>query len=266
MSRLSGCFEALAVEGRTALTTFITAGDPALDATVPALHAMVAAGADILELGVPFSDPEAEGPAIQAASERGLANGVTLSGCLSMVQAFRAEDETTPIVLMGYLNSVLAMGAEAFARAAADAGVDGLILVNLPPEEAELLKVALDAVGLDLIFLAAPTSTDRRLREIVARASGFIYYVSLKGITGADHLQTEPVAQRVAGIKALTSTPVQVGFGIKDADSARALAQVADGVVVGSVLVRIMGAEEDSGERLQRLAGKVAELRRALDG
>ena len=266
MSRLAGCFETLADQGRTALTTFITAGDPDLDATVPALHAMVAAGADILELGVPFSDPEAEGPEIQAAFERALANGVTLSGCLSMVRAFRAEDESTPIVLMGYLNSVLAMGVEVFARAAADAGVDGLIMVNLPPEEADPLKSALDAAGLDLIFLASPTSTDQRLRKIVGRASGFIYYVSLKGITGADHLQTEPVARRVADIKALTDTPVQVGFGIKDADSARALAEAADGVVVGSALVSIMLAEPDPGQRLHRLAVKVAELRQALDG
>ena len=166
---------------------------------------------------------------------------------------------------MGDLNSVLAMGPESFAQAAADAGVDGLIMVNLPPEEAGPLKAALDARGLNLIFLAAPTTTEERLRHIVARASGFIYYVSLKGITGADHLDTEAVAARVSRIREMTSTPVQVGFGIKDAASARALADVADGVVVGSALVSIMGAEMDPEQRLRRLTEKVSELRRALD-
>ncbi len=266
MSRLGGCFQALAAGGRKALTTFITAGDPDLDATVPALHRLVAAGADVLELGVPFSDPEAEGPAIQASSERGLANGASLAVCLDMVRRFRQEDAETPVVLMGYLNSVLAMGEEAFARAAADAGVDGLIMVNLPPEEAGPLRETLRAQQVDLIFLAAPTTTPARLEAIAAGASGFIYYVSLKGITGADLLDAQAVGGRVAQIKALTPTPVQVGFGIKDGATARAVAQHADGVVVGSALVRIMGGEERADVRLTRLAEKVSELRRALDG
>ena len=164
MSRLADRFAALKAEGRTALTTFITAGDPTHAATVPALHALVAGGADVLELGVPFSDPEAEGPAIQASSERGLRNGTTLAMCLDMVREFRKEDPTTPVVLMGYLNSVLAMGERTFATAAGEAGVDGLIMVNLPPEEADVLRPALREQGIDLIFLVAPTTTEARLR------------------------------------------------------------------------------------------------------
>lgn len=266
MSRLESCLGALAGEGRTALTTFITAGDPCLEATVPALHRMVASGADILELGVPFSDPEAEGPAIQASSERGLSNGTRLATCLEMVATFRKQDDRTPIILMGYLNSVLAMGEENFARAAAEAGVDGLIMVNLPPEEAGQLKTALAARQIDLIFLVAPTTTDERLEKIVREASGFIYYVSLKGITGANHLNVTAVADRVAWIKAHTDLPVQVGFGIKDPESARAIGAHADGVVIGSALVTTMGAVADPEARLARLHEQVSALRGALDG
>ncbi|MGE0622509.1 MAG: tryptophan synthase subunit alpha [Pseudomonadales bacterium] len=266
MSRLETRFAALAASGRKALTTFITAGDPSLDATVPALHQLVASGADIIELGIPFSDPEAEGPAIQASSERGLANGTRLVTCLDMVKTFREQDTETPVVLMGYLNSVLAMGEETFAAAAAEAGVDGLIMVNLPPEEADTLKAALDRANIDLIFLVAPTTTDERLPKILARASGFVYYVSLKGITGADHLDAAAVGERVAKIKARTHLPVQVGFGIKDGTAARAIGRHADGVVVGSALVRTMGGEADAARRLARLAEQAAELRQALDG
>jgi tryptophan synthase alpha chain len=266
MSRLARRFASLSAERRKALTTFITAGDPTLDATVPALHQLVASGADILELGIPFSDPEAEGPAIQASSERGLANGTRLVTCLDMVRAFREQDDETPVVLMGYLNSVLAMGEETFARAAGEAGVDGLIMVNLPPEEAGTLKALLDQVDIDLIFLVAPTTTDERLAKILERASGFVYYVSLKGITGADHLDVAAVAERVAEIKARTGVPVQVGFGIKDGTAARAVGQHADGVVVGSALVRTMGAEADPARRLARLGEQAGALRQALDG
>jgi tryptophan synthase alpha chain len=265
MSRLGGCLERLKREGRTALTTFITAGDPDPEATVPAMHQLVASGADILEIGIPFSDPEAEGPVIQASSERGLKNGIRLSTCLDMVGQFRASDTATPVVLMGYLNSVLAMGERTFAEAAAEVGVDGLIMVNLPPEEAASLKAALADRDIDLIFLVAPTTTTERIRLIVSQASGFIYYVSLKGITGANHLDVAPVAERVAAIKAETTLPVQVGFGIKDPESARAIGRHADGVVLGSAIVRTMDACADGAERLERLDEQVTALREALD-
>ncbi len=266
MSRLGGCFEALKSDGRTALTTFITAGDPTHGATVPALHALVAGGADILELGIPFSDPEAEGPAIQASSERGLKNGTTLAICLDMVREFRTRDQNTPIVLMGYLNSVLAMGESAFADAAAQAGVDGLIMVNLPPEEADVLRPLLRERGIDLIFLIAPTTTAERLQKIVAAGSGFLYYVSLKGITGANHLDVAAVAERVSAIRAVTDLPVQVGFGIKDGPTARAVGAYADGTVVGSALVNTMAEHTDPEARETALRDQVAALRHALDG
>jgi len=265
MSRLHRTFADRKAAGRTALTTFITAGDPTTAATVPALHQLVASGADILELGIPFSDPEAEGPAIQASSERGLANGITLAACLAMVREFRARDDETPVVLMGYLNSVLAMGEAAFAAAAAAAGVDGLIMVNLPPEESHSLKSELTANGIDLIFLIAPTTTPERTRLIVAEAAGFIYYVSLKGITGADNLNAGEVAEKVAGIRSLTDVPVQVGFGIKDGSSARAVGEHADGVVIGSALVRTMSEHTDDAERLLRLGEQLQSIRQALD-
>ncbi len=265
MSRIAGCFESLAADGRKALTTFITAGDAGLDATVPALHALADNGADLLELGIPFSDPEAEGPAIQASSERGLANGTTLAHCLQMVREFRQKNQHTPIVLMGYLNSVLAMGEQNFAARAAEAGVDGLIMVNLPPEEAGVLRPALAASNIDLIFLVAPTTTPARLKRIVAEAAGFVYYVSLKGITGADNLDVDAVAARVTEIKAATQIPVQVGFGIKDGATARAVSRHADGVVIGSALVRTMADNADAEVRLQKLSAQVSELRHALD-
>ncbi len=226
---------------RKALVCFITAGDPRVEATVPALHALVGAGADVIELGVPFSDPEAEGPAIQRASERALAQGMTLRGALAQVEAFRAEDDETPLVLMGYLNSVLRYGEVEFAQAAKAAGVDGLIMVNLPPEEGQSLQQALGAEGIDLIYLIAPTTTPERQDVILERCGGFVYYVSLKGTTGAGNLQPELVRQAVGGVKARTDLPVMVGFGIKNGDSARAVAEGADGVVVGSALVDILG-------------------------
>ena len=240
MSRLGGRFTALGAAGRKALVTFITAGDPDPTATVPALHGLVAGGADVLEVGIPFSDPEAEGPAIQASSERGLAHGTTLRQVLGMVAQFRQGDAHTPIVLMGYLNSVLAMGVAAFAQAAAEAGVDGLIMVNLPPEEAGEMRKHFAAHGIDLIFLVAPTTTRERAQMIADQATGFVYYVSLKGITGADHLQVESVAEYVTWLKSVAPLPVMVGFGIKDPTTAQAVAHYADGVVVGSALVNTM--------------------------
>lgn len=266
MSRLSDRLQALGERDRKALVSFITAGDPNLDVTVPALHGLVAGGADVLELGVPFSDPEAEGPAIQASSERGLAQGTTLRKVLEMVGDFRSTDNDTPIVLMGYLNSVLAMGCETFADAASSAGVDGLIMVNLPPEEAGELKPLLDARDIDLIFLVAPTTTAERAEYIASQASGFIYYVSLKGITGADHLQVESVAENVGQLKRVARVPVLVGFGIKDAAAARAVAQYADGVVVGSALVNTMfESVESPGDIPGRLAAQLGVIRTALD-
>jgi tryptophan synthase alpha chain len=265
---------------RKALVCFLTAGDPRVEATVPALHAMVAAGADVIELGVPFSDPEAEGPAIQRASERALAQGMTLRGTLELVQAFREQDDATPIVLMGYLNSVLRFGEIEFAEAAKAAGVDGLIMVNLPPEEGQSLQQALGAAGLDLIYLIAPTTTPERQTRILERCGGFVYYVSLKGTTGAGNVQPEAVREAVAGVKARTDLPVMVGFGIKNGETAKAVAAGADGVVVGSALVDILGAdfpEEGDGEdrieaaalaiaeRAESAAALVAEIREALD-
>lgn len=266
-SRLDERLLTLRQAGRKALLTFVTAGDPTPTATVPSLHALVRGGADVLELGIPFSDPEAEGPAIQASSERGLAQGMTLRGCLALVEEFRQTDADTPVVLMGYVNSVLAMGASAFAAAARAAGVDGLIMVNLPPEEAEELQAAFREHGLRLIYLVAPTTTPERARMILDRASGFVYYVSLKGITGADHLDTEAVGEKLRWLRSLTELPVMVGFGIKDGASARAVSREADGAVVGSALVTAMAELGGQPERIPaRLEAQVAEIRRALDG
>lgn len=252
--------------GRKALLTFITAGDPTPGVTVPALHALVDGGADVLELGVPFSDPEAEGPAIQASSERGLAQGMTLRGCLDMVREFRSTDTRTPVVLMGYLNPVLAMGAEAFASAAAEAGVDAMILVNLPPEEAQDILRALDRYHIRLIFLVAPTTTAERAAIILERAAGFVYYVSLKGITGADNLDPDAVGEKLRWLRGLTDLPVMVGFGIKDGASAEAVARHADGAVVGSALVTTMAACASAPEEIPgRLEAQARELRTALD-
>jgi tryptophan synthase alpha chain len=265
VSRIESCLAGLADKHRKALVTFITGGDPDPASTVPALHALTAGGADIIELGIPFSDPEAEGPSIQRSSERALAHNVTLASCLDMVREFRQTNTTTPIVLMGYLNSVLAMGVESFAERAADAGVDGLIMVNLPPEEALPLKQALEQRGLNLIFLIAPTTTADRASRIIALGSGFLYYVTLKGITGADHLDVDSVRERVVQLRQEASVPVMVGFGIKDAASARALALHADGVVVGSALVNTMAAVAQFEARNQALTAQVAELRAAVD-
>jgi tryptophan synthase alpha chain len=266
VSRLVRRFDGLRSRGRKALVTFVTAGDPQREVTVPALHALVRGGADVLELGIPFSDPEAEGPVIQAASERALAAGMTLRGCFALVEEFRRDDAETPIVLMGYLNSVLAMGCERFAAAAAAAGVDGLIMVNLPPEEATELKSALDSVGISLIFLVAPTTTEARARMILDHASGFVYYVSLKGITGSDNLDHAAAGAKLRWLRGMTGLPVLAGFGIKDAATARALAADADGVVVGSALVATMAAASgEPGSIPNRLETQVHAIRAALD-
>jgi tryptophan synthase alpha chain len=265
--RLDNRLAGLKASGKKALVTFITAGDPTPAVTLPAMHALVRGGADVLELGMPFSDPEAEGPAIQASSERGLKQGMTLAGCLEIVRAFRADDRDTPVVLMGYLNPVLAMGVERFARAAGEAGVDGLIMVNLPPEEAHELKQALDGQGIRLIFLVAPTTTTARARLILEHAAGFVYYVSLKGITGADHLDAAGAGDRLRWLRGLTELPLMVGFGIKDGASARAAATHADGAVVGAALVTTMAACAGAPDEIPgRLEAQARELRAGLDG
>ncbi|MCY3820453.1 MAG: tryptophan synthase subunit alpha [Gammaproteobacteria bacterium] len=266
MSRLAATLAARLAGGTRALTAFITAGDPGPEATVPALHALVRGGADIVELGVPFSDPEAEGPSIQRSSERALANGVTLASVLDMTREFRNGNDVTPVVLMGYLNSVMRMGYEAFACRAREAGVDGLIVVNLPPEEAAEAQASLARQDLDLIFLVAPTTSSERAARIAQRGSGFIYYVSLKGVTGARHLDTADVARNISALREVCSLPVQVGFGIRDAESARAVARVADGIVVGSMLVDVMGERRDDPASIPAaLEKRVALLRDAID-
>lgn len=266
MSRLGKSLNKLVGDGRKALVTFITAGDPNLAATVPALHALVEGGADVLEVGVPFSDPEAEGPAIQASSERGLEQGVTLHKVLDMVREFRRQDQDTPVVLMGYLNSLLAMGPATFAEAASAAGVDGLIMVNLPPEEAREIRELLAIQSIDLIFLVAPTTTQDRARMIVEQAGGFVYYVSLKGITGAGGLQVDSVAEYATWLKTVSPLPVMVGFGIKDPATAQAVAQYADGVVVGSALVDTMARNAQRLDDIpDLLAQQVRAIRAALD-
>lgn len=264
MSRIATKLAALEAAGKKALNTFITAGDPVLAATVPAMQALVAGGADLIELGVPFSDPEAEGPSIQASSERALKHGVTLSWVMQCVAAFRRDDDDTPVILMGYLNQFLKMGLEAFVDRAHQAGVDGVIIVNLPPEEAGEFDALLKARDMDLVLLAAPTTTPERAALIGAKGRGFLYYVSFKGTTGADLLDPDDVGRVVAGLRTATALPILVGFGIKDADSARRVAEHADGVVVGSALVDAM-ATTDPEHIPEVLTAKVRELRDALD-
>jgi tryptophan synthase alpha chain len=266
MSRLAQRFAELKRAGRKALIPYIAAGDPAPEVTVPLLHALVAAGADALELGVPFSDPMADGPVIQRAAERALAHRVRLRDVLAMVREFRATDDKTPIVLMGYLNPVEVMGYERFAAEAAAAGVDGALTVDLPPEEADDYLTALRAHGLDAVFLLAPTSPPTRVQRIAAAAGGFLYYVSLRGVTGASHLDLTEVEARIAAIRRHTELPVGVGFGIHDAETAAQVARVADAVVVGSAIVRRMEALATQPDRiLTEVPAFVAQLRAAMD-
>ena len=224
----------------TALIPYIAAGDPSPQATPRLMQALVDAGADVLELGIPFSDPMADGPVIQRATERAIRQGVGLRGVLDMVREFRRVNDTTPVVLMGYANPIERMGQQAFVQAAADAGVDGVLVVDYPPEEVTDFAGQLTAAGIDPIFLLAPTSTPERIRKVGAVARGYVYYVSLKGVTGAGNLDTDDVARRVAAIREHVSVPVGVGFGIRDAESARKLAQCSDAVVIGSKLIETM--------------------------
>jgi tryptophan synthase alpha chain len=264
MSRIATRMAALQAAGRKALIPYVTAGDPYADATPEIMHALASGGADVIELGVPFSDPMADGPVIQKASERALARGISLDKVLAMVRAFRQDDDTTPVVLMGYANPVERYGVERFVADAKAAGVDGVLIVDYPPEECEAFAAALKAAGLDPIFLLAPTSTEARMAQVGRIASGYVYYVSLKGVTGAGHLDTDAVAAMLPRIRAHVPLPLGVGFGIRDAATAQAVAQVADAVVIGSRLVQILEAEPR--ERVAAAArGFMAEIRQALD-
>ncbi len=266
MSRIAKRFETLRGQGRKALIPFVTAGDPEPAVTVPLMHAMVAAGADLIELGVPFSDPMADGPAIQLANERALAHGVSLRRVLEMVREFRERDADTPIVLMGYLNPIEVMGYASFTEAAAAAEVDGLITVDLPPEEADEFLPLLRDAAIDPIFLLAPTSDRQRIARVCAAASGFVYYVSIKGVTGSAAPDMDEVAQRLAAIRAATELPVGVGFGIRDAATAARAAGIADAVIVGSALVnRIAELAGSPDEIPERVAALLREMRRAMD-
>jgi tryptophan synthase alpha chain len=261
--------QALKTAGRKALVPYLVCGDPCADATVPAMHALVSAGADVIELGVPFSDPMAEGPVIQRAHERALAQRMSLRGTLDAVRRFRETDAETPVVLMGYANPVEVMGYAAFAQAASAVGVDGLLTVDMPLEEGAELNAALQSAGIAPIFLIAPTTSAERLAHICKAAQGYLYYVSLKGVTGAGHLQVDSVAEYLNRIRALTDKPVCVGFGIKDAASAKAIGALADGVVVGSALVDRLGAI-DITKDVEKAAASIscdviAPIRQALD-
>jgi len=266
MSRIKQRFESLKTEGRKALIPYLTAGDPTADFSVPILHAMVEAGADILELGVPFSDPMAEGPVIQRAMERALEHHITISDVIEMVRTFRQKDQDTPVLLMGYLNPVEVMGYEAFVTKATEAGVDGVLLVDIPPEEAESLKKYAVEKDLDTVFLVSPTTTEARMDIIAGASSGFVYYVSLKGVTGAGHLDIDGVLSSVTRIKKHTDLPVGVGFGIKDADLAKQISAVADAVVVGSALVKLIEQNQSSQEdAIAAVTDLISSMRKAID-
>ena len=266
MSRLAVTFEQLAQSGRKALIPFITAGDPHPDFTVSMMHAMVAVGVDVIELGVPFSDPMADGPVIQRASERALAHKMSLKRTLAMVVEFRNTNQHTPVVLMGYLNPIEAMGYEAFANAAQHAEVDGVLTVDLPPEEGLECRELLKARGVDPIFLLAPNSSDERIRMMDNIGSGYIYYVSLKGVTGAGHLNSADVESKLKQIRANTSLPIGIGFGVKDAETARTIGALGDGVVVGSALISKIEANLDNCDRAKHeICELLASMRCALD-
>ena len=268
MSRIQAVMAALKAQGRQALIPYVTAGDPFAEATPEIMQALAEGGADIIELGVPFSDPMADGPVIQKASERALARGIGAAQVLDMVRAFRVKNGRTPVVLMGYANPVERYdqrhGAGSFIRDAAEAGVDGLLVVDYPPEECEAFAAQLKAAGLDLIFLLAPTSTEQRMQQVGRIASGYVYYVSLKGVTGAGHLDVAAVAEMIPRIRAHVSVPVGVGFGIRDAATARAVAQVSDAVVIGSRLIQILESETRH-NAAPAARSFMAEIRAALD-
>jgi len=263
MSRISNTFARLQQQGRKALIPFITAGDPDPASCVPLMHALVAGGADIIELGVPFSDPMADGPVIQRSSERALKHGVSLRAVIGYVAEFRKTNADTPVVLFGYANPVESMGMAAFAAAAKAAGADGALVVDYPPEEAQQLVETLDAAGLDTVFLLSPTTSDARLQQVAALGRGYLYYVSLKGVTGAANIDVDDVAQHINHIRKFTKLPVGVGFGIRDGDTARAIAEIADAVVIGSRLVQEIEAAPK--EAPARASAFMADIRSAMD-
>lgn len=266
MSRIAATLDQIRRQGRKALVPYLMAGDPAPERTVPLLHAMVAAGADLIELGAPFSDPMADGPVIQRASERALAHKMNLRKTLALAAEFRGVDTRTPLVLMGYLNPIEAMGYAAFVEAARDAGIDGVLTVDMPPEESGELVALLESAGIDPIYLLAPTSTDGRVIQADRLARGYLYYVSLKGVTGAGHLDTAEVQGRLAHLRTLTRLPLLVGFGVKSADTAAAMARVADGVVVGSALISLIENHLDHPDRVEpAIRQLLAAMREALD-
>ena len=264
MSRIAATFQALQAQGRKALIPYVTSGDPFADATPEIMLAMAAAGADVIELGVPFSDPMADGPVIQKAGERALARGIGMAQVLDMVRVFRQDNRHTPVVLMGYANPVERYGVQRFITDAKAAGVDGVLVVDYPPEECEDFARDLRAAGLDPIFLLAPTSTEERMRQVGRIATGYVYYVSLKGVTGAGNLDTAAVAAMVPRIQAHVSVPVGVGFGIRDAATARAVADVSDAVVIGSALVQLLEGQSRT-EVAAAARDFIADIRRALD-
>jgi len=264
MSRISATFESLRKQGRKALIPFITAGDPDPALAVPLMHALAKAGADVIELGVPFSDPMADGPVIQRSSERALKRGVSLRDVLGFLAEFRKSDRRTPVVLFGYANPIESLGLERFADAAKESGADGVLVVDCPPEEAQQLVKALDARSLDTIFLLSPTTTDERLAKIANLGRGYLYYVSLRGVTGAANIDIADVAARVRRVREYTRLPVGVGFGIRDAASAKAVAELSDAVIIGSALIQVI--EKAPRDKVtDRVAEFLAPIREALD-
>jgi tryptophan synthase alpha chain len=264
MGRIDTVFKQLKSSGKKGLIPFITAGDPDPSLTVPIMHALVESGADIIELGIPFSDPMADGPVIQRSSERALANGMNLAQCLHMVKTFRETNQETPVVLMGYANPIEHMGIELFTERAKAAGVDGVLVVDYPPEECEEFSAKLHSAGLSPIFLLAPTSSPERIQHVAKASSGYIYYVSLKGVTGSSNIDTAEVHTITQQIRAQTKTPLAIGFGIRDAQSAKKLSKSADAVIIGSKLVQIL-EESTPQTRLQSLKNFILEIRTALD-
>jgi tryptophan synthase alpha chain len=263
-SRIATCFAALKAQGRKALIPYITVGHPHKSVTLACMHALVAAGSDVIELGIPFSDPMADGPVIQKAGDCALAQGIGLVDVLDFVRQFRQTNNTTPIVLMGYANPIECMGIDQFIASAQKVGVDGVLVVDAPPEEYREFSVKLRAHGMDPIYLLAPTSTDARIKEVAAAASGYVYYVSLKGITGAGNIDLADVAYRVGKVKAATGLPVGVGFGIRDGQTARSISEHADAVVIGTRLIQELenGSVETSAARLGSF---VQGIRQAMD-
>ena len=266
MSRIKDCFSTLQNNYKKALIPFITAGDPAPDLTASMMHDLVSAGADIIELGVPFSDPMADGPVIQRASERALAKGTTTDDVFDIVKEFRSKNDTTPVILMGYLNPIEVMGYEKFAKRAGQVGVDGVLVVDLPPEEAAEFNAVFKKYDIDQIFLLSPTTKDERLDRICEVASGFLYYVSLKGVTGSNRLDINAVEEKLNQIRKKTSLPLGVGFGIKDPQIAEEVGRISDAVIIGSALVERIAEHSDNIEKMKNeITSFVKSLRNALD-